>query len=98
MVKITFQTVSAQKPEKETDEDKIIIPQADVSLRSFSLRRVLVCVLVCVLVSLLKDPCSVCSSDSNVMFMLHHRTASRDLRGLMCDFWHQIWQISGLVQ
>lgn len=27
MVKITFQTVSAQKPEKDSDEDKIIIPQ-----------------------------------------------------------------------
>lgn len=28
MVKITFQPVSAQKPEKDNDEDKIIIPQA----------------------------------------------------------------------
>uniref|UniRef100_A0A671Z0J0 Integral membrane protein 2 n=1 Tax=Sparus aurata TaxID=8175 RepID=A0A671Z0J0_SPAAU len=28
MVKITFQTVSAQKPEKDVDEDKIVIPQA----------------------------------------------------------------------
>ncbi|KAF3858241.1 hypothetical protein F7725_011442 [Dissostichus mawsoni] len=28
MVKITFQTVSAQKPDKEIDGDKIIIPQA----------------------------------------------------------------------
>lgn len=32
MVKITFQPVSAQKPEKDVDGDKIIIPQADVSL------------------------------------------------------------------
>lgn len=32
MVKITFQTVSAQKPEKDVDEDKIVIPQAQVSL------------------------------------------------------------------
>lgn len=32
MVKITFQTVSAQKPEKDVDEDKIVIPQAHVSL------------------------------------------------------------------
>ena len=32
MVKITFQTVSAQKPEKDIDEDKIVIPQAHVSL------------------------------------------------------------------
>lgn len=32
MVKITFQPVSAQKPEKDDDEDKIIIPQANVSL------------------------------------------------------------------
>lgn len=32
MVKITFQTVSAQKPEKDSDEDKIIIPQDHVSL------------------------------------------------------------------
>lgn len=35
MVKITFQTVSAQKPEKEIDGDKIIIPQAHVSLHTF---------------------------------------------------------------
>uniref|UniRef100_A0A3B4AL32 Integral membrane protein 2 n=1 Tax=Periophthalmus magnuspinnatus TaxID=409849 RepID=A0A3B4AL32_9GOBI len=28
MVKITFQPVSAQKPEKDNDEDKIVIPQA----------------------------------------------------------------------
>lgn len=34
MVKITFQTVSAQKPEKEIDGDKIIIPQAHVSLHT----------------------------------------------------------------
>lgn len=32
MVKITFQPVSVQKPEKEADEDKIIVPQAHVSL------------------------------------------------------------------
>ena len=31
MVKITFQAVSAQKPEKENDEDKIQIPRAHVS-------------------------------------------------------------------
>lgn len=38
MVKITFQTVSAQKPEKESDGDnKIIIPQAHVSLHTFSI-------------------------------------------------------------
>lgn len=36
MVKITFQAVSAQKPEKENDEDKIIIPQAHVSLHTLS--------------------------------------------------------------
>lgn len=34
MVKITFQTVSAQKPDKEIDGDKIIIPQAHVSLHT----------------------------------------------------------------
>ncbi|XP_029930942.1 integral membrane protein 2Cb [Myripristis murdjan] len=32
MVKITFQPVSAQKPEKENDGDKIIIPQAHEEL------------------------------------------------------------------
>ncbi|CAL1579651.1 unnamed protein product [Knipowitschia caucasica] len=32
MVKITFQAVTAQKPEKDTDEDKIVIPQADEHL------------------------------------------------------------------
>lgn len=32
MVKITFQPVSAQKPEKDVDGDKIAIPQANVSL------------------------------------------------------------------
>lgn len=37
MVKITFQPVSAQKPEKDVDEDKIIIPQANVSLSSLLL-------------------------------------------------------------
>lgn len=37
MVKITFQPVSAQKPEKDNDEDKIIIPQAHVSLHTLSL-------------------------------------------------------------
>ncbi len=36
MVKITFQPVSAQKPEKESDEDKIIIPQAHVSLHTLA--------------------------------------------------------------
>lgn len=35
MVKITFQPVSAQKPEKESDGDKITIPQAHVSLHTF---------------------------------------------------------------
>lgn len=33
MVKITFQSVSAQKPEKDQDVDKITLPQAHVSLR-----------------------------------------------------------------
>lgn len=43
MVKITFQTVSAQKPEKDNDEDKIIIPQGHVSLHTLFF---FVCVLV----------------------------------------------------
>lgn len=37
MVKITFQPVSAQKPEKDVDGDKIVIPQANVSLPSLLL-------------------------------------------------------------
>lgn len=36
MVKITFQPVSAQKPEKDNDADKITIPQAHVSLHTLS--------------------------------------------------------------
>lgn len=35
MVKISLKQVSAQKPEKESDEEKITIPQAYVSLHTF---------------------------------------------------------------
>lgn len=34
MVKITFQTVSSQKPEKETDGDHIVIPHVSWHVRS----------------------------------------------------------------
>lgn len=37
MVKISLKPVSAQKPDKENDEEKIAIPQAHVSLHTFVL-------------------------------------------------------------
>lgn len=37
MVKISLKPVSAQKPDKESDEEKIAIPQAHVSLHTFVL-------------------------------------------------------------